>query len=54
MSKRNKKEMAGQVPALTPEQRTERMAWAGLAFAILVVAVLRIRLAPAPLERDEG
>ncbi len=54
MSKRQKKEIPGAASTLTPEQQRERLCWVGLAVALLVVALIRIRLAPAPLERDEG
>lgn len=54
MSKRPTKETPRAASALTPEQQRERLCWAGLAIALLIVALIRIRLAPAPLERDEG
>lgn len=53
MSKQRKK-FAATTPVLTPEERSNRLAWVGLALLIVVVGMLRLRLAPAPLERDEG
>ncbi len=40
--------------ALNPEEQTRRLAWVGLAAIMLLTAIIRLRLAAAPLERDEG
>ncbi|HRK34315.1 MAG TPA: glycosyltransferase family 39 protein [Candidatus Hydrogenedentes bacterium] len=39
---------------LTPEERARRISLVVLFVVLLVISVVRIRLAPAPLERDEG